>query len=73
MREYSQQVELNERIDFGIDYLKKKGFEYIIIAPGEGISEEEKKFDTTLKLLKEFRPKKYVSPLCFRVKIYRIP
>ena len=71
MGDYSQMVELNERIDLGRKYLKQKGFEYIVISKGKEIDEEEETFDRTYKLLKEFKPKIY-NKSDFRIKIYKI-
>jgi len=71
MGDYSQMVELNERIDLGRKYLKQKGFEYIVISKGKEIDEEEEMLDRTYKLLKEFKPKIY-NKNDFRIKIYKI-
>jgi len=71
MGDYSQMVELNERIDLGRKYLKQKGFEYIVISKDKEIDEEEETFDRTYKLLKEFKPKIY-NKSDFRIKIYKI-
>ena len=71
MGDYSQMVELNERIDLGRKYFKQKGFEYIVISKDKEIDEEEETFDRTYKLLKEFKPKIY-NKSDFRIKIYKI-
>jgi len=71
MGDYSQMVELNERVDLGRKYLKQKGFEYIVISKGKEIDEEEEMLDRTYKLLKEFKPKIY-NKSDFRIKIYKI-
>ena len=71
MGDYSQMVELSERVDLGRKYLKQKGFEYIVISKGKEIDEEEEMLDRTYKLLKEFEPKIY-NKCDFRIKIYKI-
>ncbi|MDI6757062.1 MAG: glycosyltransferase family 39 protein [Endomicrobiia bacterium] len=71
--EYSQSVELNVNIEGATAAkLKKQGFRYLVLVPPERPTEEEKKFDSSLVLLKEFAPENFVSPLNFRVKIYKI-